>query len=162
LPEAIFGTFITKSEYYYNEGRTMLMKYKEAYSGNNEECRDFLIELFHEFVNGKLLAQDKMKIVPTDEDIEYKVKYGRDEFRIKLYSNDKSKEKEEYEEDIKDIKDIKEEKINIKEKIKEEIKEELKIEIIKELKEEPKEELKEEPDEVVEEIIEEKVVEAEK
>ncbi len=72
------------------------MKYQEAYLGSKTEFGEYIKKMVPELFSGKLSVEGKPVSLPTDKDLEYKVKYEEDEdggsFSVKVTWEDQEVE----------------------------------------------------------------------
>jgi amphi-Trp domain-containing protein len=55
------------------------MKYQEAYLGSRQEFADFVKKAVPDLFSGKLMVEGRSVSLPTDSDLDYKVKYDEDD-----------------------------------------------------------------------------------
>lgn len=55
------------------------MKYQETYLGTKAEFGDFIKKAVPELFSGRLTVEGKAVSLPSDKDLDYKVKYDEDE-----------------------------------------------------------------------------------
>ena len=55
------------------------MKYQEAYLGSKAEFAEFIKRAIPELFSGKLNVEGKSVYLPSDRELDYKVKYDEDE-----------------------------------------------------------------------------------
>ncbi|GAE88048.1 amphi-Trp domain-containing protein [Acetivibrio straminisolvens] len=55
------------------------MKYQEDFFGTKSEFADFVKRVVPELFAGKLTVEGKSVSIPTDREIDYKIKYSEDE-----------------------------------------------------------------------------------
>lgn len=55
------------------------MKYQEAYLGSKAEFGEFIKKAVPDLFSGKLIVEGKAINLPSDGDLDYKVKYDEDE-----------------------------------------------------------------------------------
>jgi len=64
------------------------MKYQESFIGSKTEFGEYVKRMIPDLFSGRLSVEGKQVSLPTDKDLEYKVKYDEDEeggsFTIKV------------------------------------------------------------------------------
>lgn len=55
------------------------MKYQESYLGSRSEFGEYVKRAIPELFSGKLVVEGKAVTMPSDTDLDYKVKYDEDE-----------------------------------------------------------------------------------